>query len=399
MALAAAVAAGVLVAVPAASRGSLSGAPLLAPLAPIAAVPGNILTRDLNGDGFADVIAPEFGTDTLAVVLNDGHGSFLPLQRYAVGIKPSFVTVADFNGDGHPDIAVSNAGSADVSVLLNKGDGTFLPARSYSISGPQAGLLGVSIGTFSLEAVDVNGDGIVDLVTSNSVTNDVSVLLGRGDGTFQPARTYPIAGASSVGGIPFALAVGDFEHSGHPDVATGGLNSVVIMHNDGQGQFTAVHSYRAGLVNSCIKVGDVNGDGNLDVVATSWGGSNAQVLLGNGDGTFREGDNLASGGLVAECFSIGDLNRDGHLDLAIATTTSTGGVGVLSVLLGHGDGHFGGGASATYPVHLAPWATAIADLSHDGIADVVVANSVPPSMSVFDGNGDGTFGPPVTVAL
>lgn len=379
------------------AHAALPGSGLLYPLA---AVPGNINAADLNADGRPDVVAPEFGTDFLAVRINNGAGGFGPLRRYVVGLKPSFVARGDFDDDGRVDIAVSNAITADVSVLLGNGDGTLKPARNYPISGPSAGLLGLSTGSFSLEAIDVDRDGVEDIVTSNSVSNDVSVLKGRGDGTFASARTYPLAGTSSIAGIPFSLSLADFDADGNPDLVAGGALSVAIMRNHGSGRFSATSSNPVGIVNSCTKVGDVDEDGILDIVATTWGASNAQVLLGNGDTTFRSGQNLPSGGLVGECFSLADVNADGHLDLAIANTTSVVGVGVIGVLIGHGNGQFGGDPiSAVYPVNAAAWATAVADYDRDGIVDIVVANSLPPSFSLLRGNGDGTFRQHVSYAL
>jgi len=122
-----------------------------------------------------------------------------------------------------------------------------------------------------------------------------------------------------------------------------------------------------------------------------------RLLLGNGDGTLRNADNLSSGGLVAECFTLADVNADGRLDLAIANTTSVVGVGVVEVLLGNGDGHFG--QAAVYPVNAAAWATAVADYDGDGVVDIVVADSFPPSFSLLRGNGDGTFRAQISFAL
>ena len=361
-------------------------------LTPVAGVPGNMNAPDLNGDGRPDIAVPLFGTDLLAVRINDGRGGFGPVRRYPVGLKPSFIARGDFNRDGKVDLAVSNAGSGDVSVLIGNGDGTLRAARNYPISGPSAGLLGMSNGTFSLEADDVNGDHLTDLVTSNSISNDVSVLLGRGNGTFRSAKTYPIAGPKSTGVIPFALSLGDLNGDGYPDAVTGGATSVTIMLNDGHGRFRAIGSQFVGFDIACTKVGDLNEDGKLDVVATGTGTLNAQVLLGTGDGGFRRGPNLFAGGFGAQCFSIGDLDQDGHLDLAVVNSGSTAGVGNVAILHGDGHGRFRSDPGKdSNPVNIAPWATDLADFNGDGRTDIVVANSLPPSVSLLLGKGDGGF--------
>jgi hypothetical protein len=379
-------------AVPAA-KAALPGARLLSS---VAGTPGNVATPVLTADGLPDIVVPLFGTDLLSVRLNNGHGGFGPPRRYDVGLKPSFIAAGDFNRDGHIDLAVSDAGSGDVSVLLNRGDGTFGPARKLSVSPP--GQPPLSGGTFSLEAADLNGDGILDLVTANSLSNDVSVLLGRGDGTFQPAAAYPIAGPASTGVIPFALSVGEFDGDHAPDLVVGGVDSVTIMENDGHGRFRAQHSYFVGFDIACTKVASLTGNGKLDIVATGTGTLNAQVLLGNGDGTFTRGADLFSGGFGPQCFSIGDVNHDGRPDLTIVNSSSAFLRGDVAVELGDGHGNFR--LAATYPVGILPWASSLVDFEHRGTLDLAVANTGPTaSVSVLPGHGDGTFGTPVTYPM
>lgn len=372
----------------------LSGAaaPLLDAATPYAGVPGNMNTPDLDGDGRADLAVPDFGTDLLSVRINDGHGGFGPVTRYKVGVKPSFITRGDFDRDGHTDLAVSDAASAEVSVLLGNGDGTLRAARAYP--------LGTSDGSFSIEAADVTGDGLTDLVTSNSVTNDLSVLPGRGDGTFGAASAYPIAGPHSVGVIPFALSLGDFDGDGDIDAMTGGVASVTVMRNDGHGAFTATSSNLVGLDIACTKLGDLNEDGRPDAVATGTGTLDAQILLGRGDGSFTNGQTLFSLGIGPQCLSVADFDRDGHLDLAVVNSSSLALRGVVAILRGDGHGHFGGSiATTTYPVQYAPWATDTADFDGDGRVDLAVANSVPASVSILSGTGDGRFAPQVTYGM
>ena len=371
---------------------SRAAAPVTEPATPLAGVPGNMNTPDLDGDGWADVVVPDFGSDFLSVRVNDGNGRFGPVRRYKVGVKPSFVARGDLDGDGDVDLAISNAGTADVSVLLGNGDGTLQPARAYPISGPGAGLGGHSNGTFSLEAADVTGDGLLDIVTNNSISNDLSVLPGRGDGTFAIARTYPIAGPNSVGIIPFALSIGDLDGDGDLDALNGGVSSVTVMLNDGKGAFRATSSNVAGLDIACTKLGDLDEDGRPDAFATGTGTMNVLILIGRGDGSFASARSIFSRGFGPQCGSIEDFDADGHLDLAIVNSSSHHGRGVVSILRGRGDGRFRGSmVGSAYPTRFAPWATDTADFDHDGRRDLAVANSAPASVTVLFGRGTGRF--------
>lgn len=113
-----------------------------------------------------------------------------PRRDYGVGSYPNFTSIGDFNGDNKPDLAVSNGVSDDVSILLGNGDGTFQPARNLRVGRtPYCVIVG-----------DFNGDGFQDLATANESTNDVSILLGNGNGTFQPARSFMVGQAPRAGG-------------------------------------------------------------------------------------------------------------------------------------------------------------------------------------------------------
>src|SRR5439155_1227734 len=154
-------------------------------------------------------------------------GTFATHVDYAAGVGPSGVAASDFNGDGKLDLAVANddPNNGTVSVLLGNGDGTFQPAASYPVGTyPQA-----------VAVADFNGDGKQDVVMANDYSNKLSVLVGKGDGTFQSAVNYDVGGSS----FPVSVAVADF-----------------------------------------------NGDKRLDLVVTDIGAAQVSVLLGNGDGTF-----------------------------------------------------------------------------------------------------------------
>ncbi|OOV15007.1 hypothetical protein BXU09_10415 [Deinococcus sp. LM3] len=247
---------------------------------------------------------------------------------YTVGTAPSDVGTGDLNGDGQLDAFTSNAGSGDVSVLLGNGDGTLQPATSVAVgAGPE-----------SIDRADLNGDGQLDLITANRTANTVSVLLNSG-GTFsaQPAV--------SMGAQPSDAVTADVNGDGRMDLlvaATGG-NAVNVRLGAGNGTFSAAADIP---VTAPIRVasGDFNNDGREDVAALSSAG--VHVALGNGDGAFAAPTTLSVGSDPRDLL-VGDTNGDGWLDVLTADHGSSS----LSVLLG-GAGGFT--AQAPMPLTKAP---------------------------------------------
>jgi hypothetical protein len=279
---------------------------------------------DFNGDGKPDL------TDGAIVLLGKGDGTFgAPI---ITGAPPGPVGVADFNGDGKLDLAVSTG--SGVALLLGKGDGTFQAPVTYA----------TGVGNSSITVADFNGDGKPDLAVAfggdpfNQATTPggVAILINRGDGTFLPQVVY------SSGGIPSAIAAGDFNMDGHPDlaVANGGLactinplegtehcvadHSLGILLGKGDGTFQTATTYQTGAEPSSIVVADFNGDGKQDVAVTNpacilpnfglCGGSTISMLWGNGDGTFRKRLDYHVGPAPL-ALAAGDLNGDSKPDL------------------------------------------------------------------------------------
>jgi VCBS repeat protein/FG-GAP repeat protein len=299
----------------------------------------------------------------------------------AVGAGPASVAIGDLNGDGKPDLAVANSNlgrlPGTVSVLLGHGDGTFQPQAAYASGG---------LGLSALAVGDLNGDGKLDLAVANTNSNDVSVLTGKGDGTFGPPVSYP------TGSFPSSLAIADLNGDHVADLVVANFGSgavgpdVFLGKGDGTFQLRTTYATDLGGANS-VAIGDLNGDGKPDLAVATDSTNAVSVLLGKGDGTFDPFAAYAAGS-VPWSVAIGDLNGDGKLDLAVANQGFAG-PGNVSVLLGNGDGTFR--TQVVYAAGSLPWFIAIGDLNGDGKADLAVANNGSNNVGVLLGNGDGTF--------
>ena len=337
------------------------------------------------------------------------------VQSYPAGFGVSQSVAADFNGDGIADLAVVNAcnssdcgsGYASVAILIANGDGTFQPPVMYATNSYQP---------MSLAVGDFNGDGAADLVVASQCassascgTAQVSVLLGNGDGTFQPAVAYPAGSGAS-----YFVVAGDFNGDGNLDLAvadqTSANSAVAILLGNGDGTFQAPVSFSTGATSAAfLAVGDFNEDGAADLaVANAGTGDSVSILLGNGDGTFQTAVLYASGGILASSVAVGDFNADGAPDLVVvngcATYTNLSSLtcspsGSVAVLLGNGDGTFQPAATYGSGGSEADFVT-VADFNGDGNLDLAVSNQGPSAggdgngvVSLLLGNGDGTFQP------
>jgi hypothetical protein len=287
---------------------------------------GEPLVGDFNGDGIPDLAFMNGLNNTVNILLGDGKGNFNPVANSpSTGDFPYYAVVGDFNGDGKLDLAVTNWYSNTVSILLGNGDGTFTAAPS-----PATGL-----NPETIVAGDFNGDGILDLAVANQEENTITILLGNGDGTFTPAANVPTSG------FPNNLVIGDFNGDGIPDLAD--IESIInaqgndfflrVLLGNGDGTFQSkLQDLGPGTFSYAMAVGDFNGDGipDLGVTITGDNGSTTmpgtmEVLLGNGNGTFTDAASAATG--VGPGFPVvADFNGDGVQDIAFSNTLTNSAV-------------------------------------------------------------------------
>jgi hypothetical protein len=332
--------------------------PLTYPLAGYGVVVG-----DFNGDGKPDLAVSSTNTagnisGTLSILLGLGNGTFQPLGTYSV--SSALPVVADFNRDGALDLAVGDGAAA--LILLGNGQGGFEHPSNYKagIKNPTAVATG-----------DFDGDGKQDLAVVNSVSQTVSVILASGQ-----THNY------SLPFVPESLAVGDFNLDGKLDLAVG--FAILLGNGDGTFQLTANYGPATSVV-----VGDFNGDGKPDLAGIA--GGSGKLLLGNGDGTFQP---PRTAGDVAVYQAAGDFNGDGKSDLAVLSNYYS--TYTLSVLLSHADGTFEVGSAFVFDAPAAPTSVAVGDFNGDGKLDLAVSIWSTESVSIYLGNGDGTFQPPVS---
>jgi hypothetical protein len=396
-------------------------------------VPGTYLlgtllgTADFNGDGKADLLVTGPYTDptSLYVLLGNGDATFRAPVKTNIGTSLVSVVVADINGDGKPDV-VGTSNVIGLVVLLGKGDGTFMPGTAYPLSnggylttgdfngdGKQDVAIAIGVGTagqvsvflgngdgtlktpaitsvapsspLGIAAADLNGDGKLDLLVPEGYSSQTYALLGKGDGTF----SAPAPAANASGGI----VVTDLNGDGKPDLVVG-TDFVRTFLGNGDGTFTFKVAYLIVGATGDMTVGDFNGDGKQDIAAAN------QVLLGNGDGTFK--DSSALHGLLVSAGAGGDFNGDGVPDMAVLTYSipAVNSGDSISILIGDRKGNFSVTHTYALPEPVPSCSIgciATADVNGDGKLDLIVPGNDPVThnltLEVLLGNGDGTFGP------
>lgn len=384
--------------------------------------PRQVAIADLSGDGNADIVVPNwcdaphlFGClndGTVSVFMGNGDGTFQAATTYNTNAYFAIsVAVTDVNRDGKPDVIVAEGcgsvsgtcpATGTVSVLLGNGDGTLQPAQNADTGG---------LALF-MTVADVNRDGKPDVIVANmnggsNGQGSVGVLLGNGDGTFQPVQLYSSGGAANF------VVVADVNRDSKPDIlVSNGISATIgVLIGNGRGAFSTALTYPVIVGASAIIPADLNNDGKIDLVLNGGGAFDGGIfgtVIGNGDGTFQAPNVYPSGGAYNNMPVIADLNRDHKLDVVVPNLGTCPGLsnvneGCVAVFLGNGDGtlqppviYDTGGSLAMSVV--------AKDLNGDGMIDLAAVHicsdncSKPSVIGVLQGNGDGTFGPAQTYA-
>ncbi len=385
---------------------------------------GALVAVDLNQDGKLDLVAaiPSATSNGLTAILGNGDGTFQTDTEFhmVTGIWPAALVLGDFNGDGRIDIVVTLANVAPPQAVTD----VTQPAGSIVIFLGEGGnifggaVLSTTVGAANsvpagLIATDLNGDGKLDLAFVNtgqagsSVDNTVSVLLGKGDGTFHAQQTF------ATGTFPVDLQVADLNADGKPDLVvanqicaltatTCSAGSVSVLLSNGDGTFQMHQDFAVGVTPVGLTIADFNGNGKpgVAVVNNALGqGTSISVLTGKGDGTLNPHVDYTTPG-PPTAISSGDFNHDGKIDVIVSSLRNSSPQAPISstpnvsTFLGNGDGTFEQPVNSPVPTgsFIGPgYLLAPTDLDGDTNLDFVGGHIDDPAFGLFNGKGDGTF--------
>jgi len=358
-----------------------------------------IRMADFDGDSIPDLAVNLSGFDHIAILKGDGHANFTIQRQFETDTLPKGVAMGDYNKDGKLDLATIQEWGYNIKVNLGDGAGGFTFAGELNGDGEPT----------RLYTMDLNKDGNLDLIGNAPQEGNVLIYYGNGKGGFataaQEIEDHPNCQAIGIGDLNgdgnLDLAIAYFEdHS-----ATG--SHVDVMLGDGAGNFTSLAQFQSDPEATNVLPVDLNGDGKLDLLLSGAGAENDQgifleIFVGDGTGHFTESQNFDLGtGSIKGDMCLADFNEDGKLDVALPISSFGSERHMKStmcdIFLGNGDATFTQGVTAT--VGQEPHTAVANDFDGDGHQDLVVSNRSDGTISVLLGNGKGTFTTHATITV
>ncbi|CAF3745768.1 unnamed protein product [Rotaria sp. Silwood1] len=346
--------------------------------------PTAMVTVDFNNDSILDLAIANSGTNNIKLFFGYGNGSFQETQTYSTGSGsiPNSLVVADINKDNRLDIVVANFEAYNIGVLLGFDSANFtqLPFSVIYSSFRQ------NLKHFIIN--DFNNDQKPDIVFIESKTNMIGIFLSYSNGTLSSLLKYSIASESQ----PSFVAAGDFNNDNQMDIviANNGTNNIVILLGFGNGSFANQIIYSTGIESQpkSIAIGDLNNDKNMDIIVANSGSNNIGIFLGLGNGTFRNQITFHTGNTsMPTCVTLGDLNGDNNMDIIVANN----GTNSIGIFLGFGNGTFVNQINFSTGNRSNPIYVTIGDLNNDNQLDIVVINNANGIVGIYLGNNNGTF--------
>ena len=349
---------------------------------PSGAGPRGVTIADFNNNTRWDICIVESGTDSISLLVRYVQASFLNKTVYSIGNSkhPHSVAINDFNNDNQSDITVANSGDDTIGVLIGYGNGSFKSQTSYFI--------GTHAYPQYVTTADLNQDNSIDIISTDTYDDSISILFGYGNGTFYNTTRF----ATGTGSKPYWIAVSDFNDDNNLDlvIANQGRDSIgillasnyIIFQNQGN------YSNQFSLRPSSIISYDLNNDTHVDIAATFATNDSIGILFGYGNGTFQQliVHSVGLNSYPYEVISV-DINNDHILDIITANTGSN----TIGVLIGYGDGRFASVRTYSTGYNSEPYGAASGDFNNDSNMDIVVANYRNDSIGILFGFGNGSF--------